>query len=167
MKQHVNPDGSTIMVPDSARIGQGASIGEHATIGERAVIGQYAVIGESAIIGERARIGYGARIGQVAVIGYGARIGYGASIGERASIGRGASIGYGAVIAPNSRRHAVRSDGYVFTVGERNGEKRVFAGCRDFNEKEARAHWGPKHKMHKETAFILNLVFMRAPRVRK
>ena len=91
-------------------------------------------------------------VGDYASIGNRASIGNGASIGDYARVGNGASIGNGA------KRHAVRSDGHVFTVGERNGEKRVFAGCRDFNRAEALKHWDTKHPRYKETRAILKFL---------
>ena len=109
--------------------------------------GERAVIGERATIGERAMIGGWATIGEWAAIGEWATIGEWAVIGERATIGG------------RARRHAVRCDGYVFTVGTRDGEARIFAGCRDFNEVEAREHWGPAHKQHAETTVILDFLF--------
>lgn len=35
----------------------------------------------------------------------------------------------------------------------------VYAGCRAFNEKEAREHWGPAHPQHAETTAILDFLF--------
>ena len=41
MKTHTNPDGSTVMVPDDAVIGEWAVIRARAVIGARAVNGAY------------------------------------------------------------------------------------------------------------------------------
>jgi len=123
-------------------------------MGEGAMIGEGGIIGEGAIIGERAKIG------EWAIIGEWAKIGEWAIIGERATIGKGAAIGKGAKIGEGAKRHAMRSDGYVFTVGTLGGVSTVWAGCRAFNEQEARAHWGnPDHPHRDETLAILDFLF--------
>src|SRR4029079_10263378 len=77
----------------------------------------------------------GVRIHEYAGVGDGASIGHGAAVGATAVIGpRGA-------IRPNARRFVQRSDGYVFTLGTRDGEQCIWAGCRDFSIEEAREHW--------------------------
>ena len=107
----------------------------------------------SAVIGKEAHIAEGASIGKVAIISERVVIRRGADIRKEATIEEWAVIGEWA------RRHAVRSDGYVFTVGERDGKKRIFAGCRDFSEAQAREHWGINHKHHAETTAILDFLF--------
>lgn len=63
-------------------------------------------------------------------------------------------------IGARAKRHAVRSDGYVFTVGTLNDVPTVWAGCRKFNEEQARAHWGdPEHPHGVETLAILDFLF--------
>ena len=111
-------------------------------------------------IGEWAKIGAGAVIGGWAKIGGRANIGVGAVIGERAVIGVGANIGEWAKIGAGAKRHAVRSDGYVFTVGTLNGVPTVWAGRRGFSEGQARTHWGdPAHPHRAETLAILDFLF--------
>ncbi len=83
-----------------------------------------------------------------------------ATIGGMAAIGEGATIGGRAKIGAGARRYAVRSDSYVFTVGTLNGVPTVWAGCRKFNEPQARAHWGdPAHPHRDETLAILDFLF--------
>lgn len=135
-KEHVNPDGNVVTI----------------WIEIYAIIDSNVDIGRGASIGSYASIGIGARIGS------GASIGSGARIGSNASIGSHAIIGIGAMIDANAKRYAVRSDGYVFTVGWRNDEMRIFAGCRDFNRAEALAHWNTNHRLYKETRAILKFL---------
>lgn len=86
-------------------------------------------------------------------------VGEGAAVGEGARVGARAMVGVGAVVGARQARFASRSDGYVFTVAQKDGVDRVYAGCRDFTKKEALAHWNRKHKHYAETRAILAFLF--------
>ena len=68
-KVHVNPDGSTVLVPRSAKIGDDVIIGAGAAIGENVTLYRDITVGPGARIGDGSYVDKYSKIGANAVIG--------------------------------------------------------------------------------------------------